>query len=137
MSNERRDQLLAAILWGAVAAMGQYTALFLSIIGRIHVSFVNQAPIFRVAPSAVPLTKDLALQLVWALTIAFGLLAAGVVYRRPRPGKRSWVVLTLSVLLVSIAAGLIEPVWAGVVWLDYLALLPALCETPAMLRRLL
>lgn len=136
MSREQQENLITAVLWGAVAAMGQYTAMFLSIVGRIHVTFAD-GPSFAVSPQGVlPLTKDLALQLVWLSTLAFGLIVAWAVYRRPRPGKHTWVVTTILVLLLSVVMGLIEPIWGLVVWMDYAAVTPALLDTPGFLKRL-
>ena len=64
MSVSRRENLLVSLLWAGVAAVGEFTMLFLSIIGRIHVTFANQAPVFAVDPRGpIVLTKDTALAL--------------------------------------------------------------------------
>ena len=97
-----KDQALASVLWGAVAAAGQFTMLFLTVIGRIHVRFANEAPVFSVDPRGpISLTKDTALGSVWIMTIAYGLLVTTLVYFRPRLRRGVWFTLAI------VAAGLV------------------------------
>ncbi len=119
MPNGGRDKLLNSVLWGAVAACGQFTMLFLSVVGRIRVSFVSNAPSFAVDPrGAVALTKDTVLQLVWVLTILFSVMVFWVTYRRPRPTRRAWVVWGTLGFVLTIAGGLVDPWWAGILLVD-------------------
>jgi hypothetical protein len=122
-----KDQALASVLWGAVAAVGQYTMLFLTIIGRIHVRFVNEAPVFAVDPRGpIVLTKDIALTSVWILTIAYGLLVMAVVYLRPRLSRRTWVAVAAVAIVLAVVAALAEPWWGLIILADFVALYPAL-----------
>jgi hypothetical protein len=126
MTESTRERLLRGLLWGGVAAVGQYTMLFLSIVGRIHVRFEG-APIFWVDPSGpIVLTKDAALTGVWAMTVTYGLLVAVIVYFRPRLTRRGWMGGALLALALAVVAALVEPVWGVVVAADYLLLTPVL-----------
>jgi hypothetical protein len=127
MSDGGRDKLLSSLLWAAVAVCGQYTALFFTVIGRIHVSFVNSAPAFTVDPrGSIVLTKDMALQAVWALTVVFGLVVFWVVYRRPRPTLRAWRASGALGLGLAVVAGLAEPWWTVVLVGDAVLLAAAI-----------
>jgi hypothetical protein len=122
-----KDQALASVLWGAVAAAGEFTMLFLTVIGRIHVSFVNEAPVFSVDPRGpIRLTKDTALASVWAMTIAYGLLVTALVYVRPRLSRRLWVTAGIVAVALAVVAALAEPWWGLIVLADFVALYPAL-----------
>lgn len=128
----RTDQALASVLWGAVAAVGQFSMLFLSIIGRIHVGFSNEAPVFSVDPRGpVHLTKDSALASVWAMTLAYALLVMAVVYLRPSPSKRQCFALSLLAAALAAVVALAEPWWGLIVLADLVALYPVLrARTP-------
>jgi len=122
-----RDQALASVLWGAVAAAGEFTMLFLTIIGRIHVAFANEAPVFSVDPRGpIVLTKDAALTGVWVLTIAYGLLVMILVYFRPRLSRRMWLTVALAAVALAVLAALAEPWWGLVILADFAALYLAL-----------
>lgn len=126
MTESTRDRVLKSLLWGGVAAAGQYTMLFLSIVRRIHVRFEG-APIFWVDPSGpIALTKDSALTSVWVMTVAYGLLAVAIACRRPRPTRRAWTGIALLALALAVIAALAEPLWGLVVVADLLFLAPAL-----------
>ncbi len=126
-----KDQVLSSVLWGAVAAVGQYTMLFLSIIGRIHVTFVHEAPVFSVDPrGSIVLTKDTALTAVWVLTIAYGLLVMALVYLRPRLSRRMGIALAAVAIALAAVAALAEPWWGLIVLGDFAALYPVL-RSPA------
>jgi hypothetical protein len=115
MPEGNRDKLLGSLLWAAVAACGQYTALFFTVIGRIQVSFVNGAPVFAVdSRGPIALTKDMALQAVWILTVLFSLAVFWVIYRRPVPTSRAWRLSGALAVGLAIAGGLAEPWWAVV-----------------------
>lgn len=123
MTKGRTDQLLTSLLWGGVAAVGQYTMLFLTIIQRIHVRFVEGAPAFFVDPRGpIALTKGSALSAVWVMTVAFGLLVALLVYFKPRPSRRLWLSVAAVAALLSALAALAEPLWGLIVWADFAAL---------------
>lgn len=122
-----KDQALASVLWGAVAAAGQFTMLFLSVIGRIHVRFANEAPVFSVDPRGpIRLTKDTALASVWAMTIAYGLLVIALVYLRPRLSRGLWFTVTIVTVALAVVAALAEPWWGLIILADLVALYPAL-----------
>jgi hypothetical protein len=127
MDKVRRDTALASLLWGAVAAVGEYTMLFLTIIQRIHVRFENEAPVFFVDPRGpIILTKDVALSTVWAVTVAYGILVTTVFYLRPRPRRAARVVLALAAIVLAAVAALAEPLWGLIVLADFLVLYPLL-----------
>ncbi len=127
MIKRHKDQALASVLWGAVAAVGQFTMLFLTIIGRIHVRFANEAPVFSVDPRGpIRLTKDTALASVWAMTIAYGLLVIALVYLRPRLSRRLWFTVAIAVVALAVVASLAEPWWGLIVLTDSVALYLAL-----------
>jgi len=116
MSEEKRAHLLASLLWGGVAAIGQYTMLFLSIIQRIHVRFPNDAPIFQVDPRGpIVLSKDTALASVWVLTFFFGLMVALLAYSRPRLHGKGRVLLAILGIALSGLAALADPWWGLIV----------------------
>ena len=127
-----KDQALAGVLWGAVAAVGQYTMLFLSIIGRIHVTFANEAPVFSVDPRGpIVLTKDTALTSVWILTIAYGLLVIVLAYLKPRLSRRMWIAAGAAAIVLAAVAALAEPWWGLIVLAGFAALYPVLRPGPA------
>lgn len=124
-----KDRLLTSLLWGAVAAVGQYTMLFLSIIRRIHVHFEHEAPVFFVDPQGpIVLTKDTALSTVWVITVTYGLLVALLVYFRPRPSRSAWVAMGALALALSIIAALAEHLWGFIVLASAIALYPILAQ---------
>ena len=126
MTESTKDRVLKSLLWGGVAAAGQYTMLFLSIVRRIHVRFEG-APIFWVDPSGpIALTKDSALTSVWVMTVAYGLLAVAIACRRPRPTRRAWTGIAMLTLALAVIAALAEPLWGLVVVADLFFLAPAL-----------
>jgi hypothetical protein len=119
-----------------VAAAGQYTALFLSIIRRIHVRFAGDIvageavgpPQFFVDPRGpIALTKDSALASVYVMTVLYALLVAGAVYARPHLDRRAWISVGVLIVALAIVAALAEPLWGLVVLADGLALVPAVC----------
>lgn len=127
MTKGKRDLLLTSLLWGGVAAVGQYTMLFLTVIRRIHVRFENDAPVFFVDPRGpIPLTKDSALSSVWVMTVAYGLLVALLVYFRPHPSRGAWIAIGVLAVALSVAAALAEPLWGLIVVADFAALYPVL-----------
>jgi hypothetical protein len=128
----QKDQALASVLWGAVAAAGEFTMLLLTIIGRIHVRFANEAPVFSVDPRGpIHLTKDTALASVWAITVAYGLLVMALVYLRPRLSRRLWLTVALVAVALAAVAALAEPWWGLIVLADFVALYPVLrARTP-------
>ena len=122
-----KDQVLASVLWGAVAAAGQFTMLFLTVIGRIHVRFANEAPVFSVDPRGpISLTKDTALGSVWVMTIAYGLLVTTLVYFRPHLSRGMWLTLAIVAAGLAVIAALAEPWWGLIVLADFVALYPVL-----------
>jgi hypothetical protein len=129
----QKDQALASVLWGAVAAAGEFTMLLLTIIGRIHVRFANEAPVFSVDPRGpIHLTKDTALASVWAITVAYGLLVMALVYLRPRLSRRLWLTVALVAVALAAVAALAEPWWGLIVLADFVALYPVLrARTPS------
>ena len=132
MKQWNKDQALAGVLWGAVAAVGQYTMLFLSIIGRIHVTFVHEAPVFSMDPRGpIVLTKDTALTSVWILTIAYGLLVMVLVYLQPRLSRRMWIAAGAAAIVLAAVAALAEPWWGLIVLAGFAALYPVLRPGPA------
>ena len=125
MTKEQRDRLLTSLLWGGVGAVGEYTMLFLAIIGRIHVRFVSDSPVFYIDPRGpIPLTKDTALSSVWIMTVLYGLLVTLVAFVRPRLARTSWVAVGSLVLMLSVIAALAEPLWGVIVVADFVALCP-------------
>jgi hypothetical protein len=127
MAKGKRDRALTSLLWGGVAAVGQYTMLFMTIIQRIHVRFVHDAPVFYVDPRGpIPLTKNSALSGVWVMTVAYGLLVALLVYFRPHPSRRTWITIGVLAVTLSAIAALAEPLWGLIVLADFAALYPAL-----------
>jgi len=127
MAKGKRDRALTSLLWAGVAAVGQYTMLFMTIIQRIHVRFVNDAPVFYVDPRGpIPLTKDSALSTVWVMTVAYGLLVALLVYFRPHPSRGAWITIGVLVMTLSAIAALAEPLWGLIVLADSVALYPVL-----------
>lgn len=127
MTKGKRDQLLTSLLWGGVAAVGQYTMLFLTIIRRIHVRFEHDAPIFYVDPRGpIPLTKDSALSSVWLMTAVYGLLVALLVYFRPHPSRGARIAIGVLAVGLAAVAGLAEPLWGLIVLADFAALYPVL-----------
>jgi hypothetical protein len=101
--------------------------LFLTIIGRIHVRFANEAPVFSVDPRGpIRLTKDTALASVWAMTIAYGLLVIALVYLRPHLGRRLRFAAAIAAVALAAVAALAEPWWGLIVLADFIALCPLL-----------
>jgi hypothetical protein len=122
-----KDKALASVLWGAVAAAGQFTMLFLTVIGRIHVHFANEAPVFSVDPRGpIRLTKDTALSSVWAMTVAYGLLVVALAYLRPRLSRRLSLAVAMVAVGLAAVAALAEPWWGVIVLADFVALYPVL-----------
>ena len=113
------EHLWASLLWGGVAAMGQYTMLLLTIIRRIHVSFPGNTPTFSVDPRGpLVLSKDTAHTSVWVLSLAYAVAVALLVYFRPHlRGNARWLFAVLGVVLSSLAA-LADPWWGLVVLVD-------------------
>jgi hypothetical protein len=101
--------------------------LFLSIIGRIHVRFENEAPVFYVDPRGpIRLTKDAALTTVWALTVAYSLLVALVVYIKPQFSRSAWMAAGVLALTLALVAAMAEPLWGLVVLADAFAVFAVL-----------
>jgi hypothetical protein len=124
MDKGKRDRVLTSVLWGAVAAMGQFTMLFLTIIRRIHVRFENEAPVFFVDPRGpITLTKNSALTTVWIGTVLFGLLVAVLLYSRPRPTRAVWIALAGVAAVLVLLAAMAEPLWGLIVALNWALLL--------------
>ena len=129
MAKGKRERLWTSLLWGGVAAVGQYTMLFLSIIGRIHVRFADNAPVFSVDPRGpIVLTKDTALASVWAMALAYGLLVAVLAYLRPRPSRNTWILAGAAAMFLSGVAAFAEPWWGLIVLADSVALYPLLAS---------
>ena len=127
MTLSRRENLLASLLWGGVAAVGEFTMLFLSIIGRIHVSFANQAPVFAVDPRGpIVLTKDTALATVWGLSILYAVIVAVLTYLGPRRARSFRAPLIVGFLISSVVAALAEPLWGLALLASLAALYPLL-----------
>jgi hypothetical protein len=125
MTGSQGERTLESLLWGGVAVVGQYTMLFLSVIGRIHVRFEHDAPVFYMEPKGlIPLTKDAALSSVWIMTGLYGLLVTLVAYRRPSPSKRAWAIVGVLVAVLAVIAALAVPLWGLVIIADLVALLP-------------
>jgi len=122
-----KDQAWVSVLWGAVAAAGQFTMLFLTVIGRIHVHFANEAPVFSVDPRGpIALTKDTALTSVWIMTIAYGLLVTTLVYFRPRLSRRARFTLAVVAVGLAVLAAMAEAWWGLIVLADFGVLYPVL-----------
>ena len=127
MREEQRDRVLSSLLWGGLAAAGQHTMLFLSVVGRIHVRFEHEAPQFYVDPRGpIALSKDAALRAVWLMTAVYGLVVVLLVYFSPRVRGKSWVPIGLLTAVLAIVAALAEPLWGLVVLADAAALYPLL-----------
>jgi len=125
MTKGQRDRAITSLLWGGVGAVGQYTMLFLTIVRRIHVRFVNDAPVFYVDPQGpLSLSKDTALSGVWVMTVLYGLLVSLVAYLRPRPGRAAWFVIGTLALTFSVIAALAELWWGLIVLADFAAVCP-------------
>jgi hypothetical protein len=119
MDERKRDRVLTSVLWGTVAAVGEFTMLFMAIIRRIHVRFENEAPIFFVDPRGpILLTKDSALSIVWTGAVLFGLLVAVLMYVRPHPTRVLWIALSGVAAALVVLATLAEPLWGLIVALD-------------------
>ena len=94
--------------------------LFQSVIGRIHVRFVNEAPAFSVDPRGpIVLTKDSALTAVWLMTIAYGLLVIALLYLRSRWSRRAWLTAALLAIVLAVLAALAEPWWGLIALADF------------------
>ena len=127
MAKGKRNRALTSLLWGGVAAVGQYTMLFMTIIQRIHVRFVNDAPVFYVDPRGpIRLSKNSALSSVWVMTVAYGLLVALLVYFRPHPSRGAWIAIGVLAVTLSAIAALAEPLWGLIVLADSVTLYPVL-----------
>lgn len=127
MTVSRTENLLASLLWGGMAAVGEFTMLFLSIIGRIHVSFANQAPVFAVDPRGlIVLTKDAALTTVWGFTVIYSILVAVMVYLGPSRARSFRTPLIVCFVIGSVVAALAEPLWGLVLLASLAALYPLL-----------
>ncbi len=133
MTERTRDRLLTGLLWGGVAAAGQYTMLFLTIIQRIHVRFENETPVFYVdSRGPIRLTKSTALSTVWVLTLVYGLIVALLVYLRPRLNRRTRIAGAFIAAGLCALAALAEPLWALVILADVAALYPVLAGRVGM-----
>ncbi len=118
---------MSGLLWGAVAAIGQHTMLFLIIIRRIHVRFENEAPVFSVDPSGpIRLSKDSALSLVWIMAAVYGLAVVLLIYYRPHFSKRACFGLGVITAVLALAAAMAEPLWGLVLLADFLVVWPVL-----------
>jgi len=135
MNGRYRERMCTSLLWGGVAAVGQYTAWFLSIIRRIHVRFADDvvageavgAPQFFVdARGPLVLSKDLALTIVWVVTVLYALLVAVLVYIRPCLSRRGLAVVVVLTVVFAIVAWLAEPLWGVSVLVDAVVLWPTL-----------
>jgi hypothetical protein len=127
MTVSRRENLLASLLWGGVAAVGEFTMLFLTIIGRIHVTFANQAPVFSVDPRGpISLTKDTALAVVWVLTVAYAAIVAVMAYLGPSRVRRLRTTLIVCFLSAALVAALAEPLWGLALTVSLVVLYPLL-----------
>ena len=89
MNPRKRERLLTSLLWGGVAAAGQYTMLFLTIMQRIHVRFPASMPEFYVDPRGpIRLTKDMGhCQLYVDDRFAHGFIDRNKAYPIPDSGK--------------------------------------------------
>jgi hypothetical protein len=129
-AESKQDRVISGLLWAGVAAVGQFTALFLSIVGRIHVRFENEAPLFQVDPRGpIVLTKDSALRAVGLLTVLYAVLVFTIVCWRPVLGKRGLVLWAGMAIVCGTIAGLAEPVWGLTLALGLLLLVPLLRHT--------
>lgn len=127
MNPSKRESVLTSLLWGSVAAAGQYTMLFLTIIQRIHVRFPAGVPEFYVDPRGpIHLTKDVALAAVWVLTIAYAVVVAITVYFRPHLSGRAWGAFRLLATASSGLAALADPLWGLIILADFALLYPLL-----------
>ena len=127
MSVSRKENLLVSLLWAGVAAVGEFTMLFLSILGRIPVPFANQAPVFAVDPRGpIVLTKDAALATVWGLAILYAVIVGVMVHLgsdRVRPHR---TVLIVCFVVSALVAALAEPLWGLALLVSLAALYPLL-----------
>lgn len=122
-NSETRERWVAALLWGGVGIIGQYTALFLTIVQRIRVEFENQAPVITVTPSGpIALSWGAALAAVWVGTFAFGMLVVAAYLAERRPSRAQWVGGAVVALTLAVCAALAEPSWGLVVLIDALVL---------------
>ena len=127
MANSQRENLLTSLLWAGVAAVGEFTMLFLSIIRRIHVSFANEAPVFAVDPRGpIVLTKDAALSVVWGLTVIYAVTVAAITYLGPSRVHRFRASLVVGFVIASVVAALAEPLWGLALLASLMALYPLL-----------
>jgi len=123
MSKVQRVRVLTSLLWGAVAAVGQYTMLFLTIVWRIRVRIENGALLFHVDPRGpIPLSKDAALTSAWVMTVLYGLIVGLAEYVRPRLARRTWIILVCLAVTFSVIAALAEPLWGLIIFADFIAL---------------
>lgn len=131
MKPRNRERLLTSLLWGGVAAAGQYTMLLLTIIQRIHVRFPAGVPEFYVDPRGpIRLTKDLTLRVVWALTIAYAAVVVILVYSRPQVNsRRAWVAFGFLAIAFSALAALADPLWGLIALADFALLYPILRDS--------
>jgi|GEM_PF-1658266 len=131
MARKQSDKVLTSLLWGTVAAVGQYTMLFLTVIQRLHVRFADGAPVFYVDPRGpIPLTKDTALSSVWVMTALYGLLVTCVTYFRPQPTRGAWIAIGVLAIVFSVVAALAEPLWGVIILADFAALYYLLLARP-------
>jgi len=131
MTRWQRDKILTSLLWGGVAAVGQYTMLFLAIIRRIHVRFVNDAPVFYVdSRGPILLTKNTALSSVLVMTVLYCLLVTLITYFRPQPDRNVWIAIGVLAVALSAVVALAEPLWGLIVLADFAALYPVLVVGP-------
>lgn len=122
-ASETRERWVAALLWGGVGIIAQYTALFLTIVQRIQVEFENQAPVISVTPSGpIALTWGAALAAVWAGTFAFGMLVVAAYVAERRPSRVQWLAGAMAALALAVIAALAEPTWGLVILADALVL---------------
>ncbi len=101
--------------------------LFLTIIQRIHVRFPAGMPEFYVDPRGpIRLTKDVALTAVWALTIAYAVAVAILVYFRPHPSRQALVAFGVLAMASSALLALADPLWGLIILVDFALLYPML-----------
>lgn len=127
MNPRKRERLLTSLLWGGVAAAGQYTMLFLTIIQRIHVQFPAGIPEFYVDPRGpIRLTKDEALTAVWALTTVYAVVVFILIYVRPHLGRQARIAFGLLAIAFSALTALADPLWGLIILADFALLYPLL-----------
>jgi hypothetical protein len=133
MSKKRAEHVWASLLWGSVAAIGQHTMLFLTIIRRIHVRFPNNAPTFAVDPyGPIVLTKDAALTSVWVLSLAYGVIVALLMYFRPCLRRTARVLFAVVGVVLAGLSSLADPWWGLVVLADCAVLYGLLSREPEL-----